>query len=181
MIGGTLFAIVSGCSYPSMSILYAKIIGNLMVPQIMFPHMRQEVNKFTGFLFMVGIVIFFSFATMTCLFSYSSEHLVRNIRLYVFKHYLRMDVAFFDRDENTTGALICYSCQRCSISSRLRWRYIRSNFAMYRHSSCRSYCCDFLELAIRFGLYICCSCACRLWIFTILFDCPIAGASQKTL
>lgn len=37
--------------------------------------------------------------------SYASEKLVRQIRLHVFKQYLRMDIEFFDKDENTTGAL----------------------------------------------------------------------------
>ena len=71
----------------------------------MYPQMRQQADKYTGFIFMDGMILLVSYLIMIEYLSFASERLVRNIRLGIFRQFLRMNIAFFDRDENTTGAL----------------------------------------------------------------------------
>lgn len=105
IIVGTVFSLFCGFGYPALSILFAKVVNAMMVPPSQYGWMRSQINMYTGFFFMVGIIEFFCFLIMIGSLSLSSERLVRNIRYNVFRQYMRMDIEFFDRDENTTGAL----------------------------------------------------------------------------
>lgn len=76
-----------------------------MVTPDQYPQMRHNVNVYAGYCVLLGgielIVTFILYGTMT----YHTQVLVRGIRIKVFEHYLKMDIAFFDKDENSTGAL----------------------------------------------------------------------------
>ncbi|CAN6633026.1 alpha-factor-transporting ATPase [Trichomonascus vanleenenianus] len=108
IILGGILSIVCGFGYPALSLLFAKVIEALIYNPAdpgSVAHMRSEINKFTGFFFMVGMILLFSYFFMIGSFTLAANRLVRNIRFHVFRQFLRMDIEFFDRDENTTGAL----------------------------------------------------------------------------
>lgn len=103
-IGGA-FAVLCGLGYPAMNILYSKAIESTMVPPSQYGQMRHHINVYSGYIFMIGVVVFVCFGVMIGNLSASSAYLVRRIRHFVFQHYLRMDIGFFDKDKNTTGSL----------------------------------------------------------------------------
>uniref|UniRef100_A0A060SYY2 ARAD1A15114p n=1 Tax=Blastobotrys adeninivorans TaxID=409370 RepID=A0A060SYY2_BLAAD len=105
IITGSFFSLLCGFGYPVLAILFGKVVNALMVPPSQYGWMRSQINMYTGFFFMVGVIEFFCFLFMIGSLSLASERLVRNIRYNVFRQYVRMDIEFFDRDENTTGAL----------------------------------------------------------------------------
>lgn len=57
---------------------------------------------------MLAIVQFFAYVTQNLTFAYCSELLVRRVRDRAFRTMLRQDIAFFDKEENTTGALTTF-------------------------------------------------------------------------
>ncbi|CRK34502.1 hypothetical protein BN1708_019515, partial [Verticillium longisporum] len=57
---------------------------------------------------MLALVQLLAFATQGILFAKCSERLVHRVRDRAFRTMLRQDVAFFDKDENTAGALTSF-------------------------------------------------------------------------
>lgn len=57
---------------------------------------------------MLAFVQFFAFIGQGVLFAKCSESLVRRVRDKAFRAMLRQDIAFFDKDENTAGALTSF-------------------------------------------------------------------------
>lgn len=104
MIGGTA-ALVCGVGYPVMSYLYGKIVNALMVDRSQYHHMRHDVNVYAGIFVLLAGVEFIAYNVLLMCLIYHSENLVKSIRLLTFKHFIRMDVSFFDNDSNSTGAL----------------------------------------------------------------------------
>lgn len=102
---GSFAALINGAGYPALALLFASAMQAFMVSPDMYHWMRSEMNKYSGFLFMVGMIELLAYFVQIYCLGWCSEHLVRNIRHSVFTHLLRMDVAFHDEDENTTGSL----------------------------------------------------------------------------
>lgn len=102
---GALCAFVGGIGYPAMSIIFAKVIEAFMTPPSGYPHMRSQINMYTGFFFMIAIIEMVAFYVEISILTTAGERLVRKLRLAVFEQFLRMDIGFFDREENTTGSL----------------------------------------------------------------------------
>lgn len=102
---GAFAALINGAGYPALALLFASAMQAFMVGPDMYHWMRSEMNKYSGFLFMVGMIELVAYFVQIYCLGWCSEHLVRNIRHAVFSHLLRMDVAFHDEDENTTGSL----------------------------------------------------------------------------
>lgn len=76
-----------------------------MVPTSEYPEMRHKINLYAGmYVVLAGVEFVFYNILLRCL-TYHSENLVRSIRSLTFRHYLRMDISFFDDDSNSTGAL----------------------------------------------------------------------------
>lgn len=84
---------------------YGKILNALSVPKSEYHEMRHKVNIYAGMFIVIAACAFVSFTTMVGVLSVHSERLVRKIRISTFRHFLRMDIAFFDDDANSSGAL----------------------------------------------------------------------------
>jgi len=100
-------ALIAGMGFPSFALLAGRVIEAFQVtgPQD-FPHMRSLINKYTGFLFMIGCVLLIVYLFLTSFMVLSSESLVYKMRYRCFKQYLRQDMSFFDRPENKVGTLV---------------------------------------------------------------------------
>lgn len=105
MIIGAISSSIAGFGYPALSILFAKVLDAMIVAPEFYPEMRHQINMYSGYFFMIGVILFVVFNSMILNLSWASEKLVHKIRLQVLRQYLRMDVEFFDREENTTGSL----------------------------------------------------------------------------
>lgn len=110
MVVGLLFAILSGGGNPTMSLFFAEIIVTLSVPitEESIPVIRHNASFWCLMYLMLGLVMLLVFAVQGVIFAYCSERMIHRVRDRAFRAMLRQDVEFFDRDENTAGALTSF-------------------------------------------------------------------------
>ncbi|QUC19455.1 uncharacterized protein UV8b_03696 [Ustilaginoidea virens] len=110
MAFGLVFAAICGGGNPTASVFFAKQV--VILSQPVTPSNRHEIKKDSDFwsamYLMLAIVQFLAFAAQGIAFAVCSERLVRRVRDRAFRAILRQDVAFFDKDENTAGALTSF-------------------------------------------------------------------------
>lgn len=88
-----------------MSFLYGKIVNAMGVEPSQYDKMRHDVNIYAGcFIALAGVQLVAYYVLLSVLTRHT-ENLIQAIRSRVFRHFLRMDISFFDQDENSTGAL----------------------------------------------------------------------------
>lgn len=108
MIIGLCFSILAGCGQPTQAFLYAKAISALSLPKEQYAKLRSDANFWSLMFFIVGIVQIITFSVHGIAFAFSSERLIRKARSKAFRIMLRQDINFFDREENSTGALTSF-------------------------------------------------------------------------
>ncbi|OJJ48822.1 hypothetical protein ASPZODRAFT_139784 [Penicilliopsis zonata CBS 506.65] len=108
MLVGLFFSILAGGGQPTQAVLYAKAITALSLPATEYAKLRHDANFWSLMFLVVGIVQFFNFAIHGTAFALSSERLIRRARSQAFRSMLRQDISFFDREENSTGALTSF-------------------------------------------------------------------------
>ncbi|KAI1072254.1 hypothetical protein LB507_003198 [Fusarium sp. FIESC RH6] len=110
MVIGLIFSAVCGGGNPTQAVFFAKQIVTLSQP--ITDSNRNQVKKDSDFwsamYLMLAFVQFLAFVIQGVLFARCSERLVHRVRDRAFRTMLRQDVAFFDRDENTAGALTSF-------------------------------------------------------------------------
>ncbi|EAW12516.1 ABC multidrug transporter Mdr1 [Aspergillus clavatus NRRL 1] len=108
MLIGLVFSVLAGGGQPTQAVLYAKAISTLSLPETMFQKLRHDANFWSLMFFVVGIAQFISLAINGSAFAVCSERLIRRARSQAFRSILRQDISFFDREENSTGALTSF-------------------------------------------------------------------------
>ncbi|KAJ5144195.1 uncharacterized protein N7515_002982 [Penicillium bovifimosum] len=108
MIIGLCFSVLAGGGQPTQAFLYAKAISALSLPKSQFDKLRSDANFWSLMFFIVGIVQIITFSVHGIAFAFSSERLIRKARSKAFRVMLRQDINFFDREENSTGALTSF-------------------------------------------------------------------------
>ena len=108
MIIGLFFSIIAGGGNPTQAVFFAKSIVALSLPPQKYGQLRHDVNFWALMYLMLGIVMFLSFAGQGIAFAYCSERLVHRARNQAFRTLLRQDIAFFDKEENSAGALTSF-------------------------------------------------------------------------
>lgn len=103
-IFGALCSVIQGLGYPSLGLFYGKCVEAFSYMPNTY-RMRREINIFAGLFFMLASVELLASATALGIYSYTGQKLVRRIRIGTFRRIMRQDIAFFDKDENSTGAL----------------------------------------------------------------------------
>nr|OQO17594.1 hypothetical protein B0A51_15317 [Rachicladosporium sp. CCFEE 5018] len=106
MIFGVFWAVICGGGNPVQSIFFAKAIVALASPDLVF--LRSQANFWSWMYFMLAIVQLISFLGQGVAFAYCSERLVFRARDQSFRNMLRQDISFFDKEENTAGALTSF-------------------------------------------------------------------------
>ncbi|CAM1505503.1 Fc.00g111400.m01.CDS01 [Cosmosporella sp. VM-42] len=110
MLIGLVFSAICGGGNPTQAVFFAKQIVTLSQP--VTDENRHKIKHDSDFwsamYLMLAFVQFIAFATQGILFARCSERLVHRVRDRAFRTMLRQDVAFFDRDENTSGALTSF-------------------------------------------------------------------------
>ena len=108
MLTGLACSIIAGGGNPTQAVFFAKAIVALSLPPSMYDKLRQDANFWSGMYLMLAFVQFFSFCGQGVAFAYCSERLVHRARDQAFRTMLRQDIAFFDREENSAGALTTF-------------------------------------------------------------------------
>ncbi|KAI1857591.1 uncharacterized protein JN550_013160 [Neoarthrinium moseri] len=110
MVWGLFWSIICGGGNPTQAVFFAKQIMTLSVP--LDPATNGQVKKDSDFwssmFLMLAIVQFISYVLQGVAFAKCSEILIHRVRDRAFRTMLRQDVAFFDKDENTAGALTSF-------------------------------------------------------------------------
>lgn len=110
MVFGLFFAILSGGGNPTMSVFFAKVITVLSVPVTpdTVSQMRSDSSFWCLMYLMLGFSMLITFGVQGVIFALGSERMVHRVRDRAFRAMLRQDVEYFDRDENTAGALTSF-------------------------------------------------------------------------
>ncbi|KAL5043996.1 hypothetical protein BDW71DRAFT_187008 [Aspergillus fruticulosus] len=108
MIIGLVFSVLAGGGQPTQAVLYAKAISTLSLSESQYGKLRHDANFWSLMFFVVGIVQFITQSTNGAAFAVCSERLIRRARSTAFRTILRQDIAFFDKEENSTGALTSF-------------------------------------------------------------------------
>ncbi|KKY18115.1 putative abc multidrug transporter mdr1 [Phaeomoniella chlamydospora] len=108
MIVGLIFSALSGGGHPTQGILFSKTIVSMSKPASQYSELRSEVNFWCLMYLMLGLVQLLTLAISHGIFSVCSERLIRRARDRAFRTLMRQDVSFFDKDENSTGALTSF-------------------------------------------------------------------------
>ncbi|KAJ5693406.1 ABC multidrug transporter mdr1 [Penicillium macrosclerotiorum] len=108
MVVGLLFSILAGGGQPTQAFLYAKAISALSLPKSQYDKLRSDANFWSLMFLVVGIVQFITFSSHGVAFAFCSERLICKARSKAFRIMLRQDINFFDKEENSTGALTSF-------------------------------------------------------------------------
>ncbi|OAX79566.1 hypothetical protein ACJ72_06114 [Emergomyces africanus] len=108
MVSGFLVSIICGGGQPTMAIFFAKAISTLSLPEPFYDKLRTDANFWSLMFLMLGLVTLVSYSAQGSLFAICSERLIHRARREAFRSMLRQDIVFFDREENSTGALTSF-------------------------------------------------------------------------
>jgi ATP-binding cassette subfamily B (MDR/TAP) protein 1 len=110
MVLGLTSSIIAGSVPPVQAVFFAKAINILSLGHI--PSQRDyilsQMSFWSWMYFMSAMVLLIAFIIQGISFAFCSERLVHRSRDRAFRTMLRQDVAFFDREENSAGALTSF-------------------------------------------------------------------------
>ncbi|OQV12032.1 Multidrug resistance protein 1A [Hypsibius exemplaris] len=104
IIIGWLAAMATGGSQPVFAILFSALIGVLAEAKDMVKQERETLIYSCAFI-AIGVGTFFSWLLQHWMFAISGENLTVRIRKMTLQSMLRQEIGWFDRQENSTGAL----------------------------------------------------------------------------
>lgn len=114
---GMIGAIVCGMVYPIFGIVFGGVIGvfSIIIEEgptvsaaqvaINRHELRTQGNQYALYCFAIAIVATAAVAAQSYYWGASAERLSRKIRIATFAAILRQDIAYFDKEENSTGHL----------------------------------------------------------------------------
>lgn len=108
MIFGIVTAIIAGAGEPVQCVILAKSISTLSLPPSQYQRLRSDANFWSGMFVMIAFVMLACCIILGLCFAYGSERLVHRSRHQAFRSILRQDIQFFDREENSVGALTSF-------------------------------------------------------------------------
>ena len=108
MLLGIITSIIAGAGEPVQCVILAKSISTLSLPPSQYQKLRSDTNFWSAMFVMIAVVMLACSTVLGLSFAYGSERLVRRSRDRAFRSILRQDIQFFDRPENTVGALTSF-------------------------------------------------------------------------
>ncbi|KAK1073519.1 GTPase-activating protein [Friedmanniomyces endolithicus] len=108
MLIGLFSSIINGAGNPVQAVFFAKSITALSLPPSEYGTLRSQTNFWSWMYFMLALVQLVFYLLQGVAFAYCSERLVHRTRDMSFRVMLRQDIQFFDREENTAGALTSF-------------------------------------------------------------------------
>lgn len=108
MVLGLIFNAISGAGQPVQGIFFAKSIVAMSQPLSRAAEIRSEINFWALMYLMLGFVQLIAMFTQGISLAFCSERLVHRARDKGFRYFLRQDITYFDKDENSSGALTSF-------------------------------------------------------------------------
>lgn len=100
---GAFFAMCTGAVYPAFGIVYGQAIAGFSAPTN--AERRYDGDRNALWFFIIAILSALSIGLQNFYFASSAAVLTAKLRSICFKAILRQDVEYFDKEENSTGAL----------------------------------------------------------------------------
>ena len=108
MLLGLIFSIIAGGGNPTQSVFFAEEIVALSQPPSLYSKLRHDADFWSLMYLMLALTQILSLSVQGIAFAYCSERLVHRARDQAFRNMLRQDIAFFDKEENSAGALTSF-------------------------------------------------------------------------
>ena len=108
MLVGLVFSIIAGAGNPTQSVFFAEEIVALSLRPSMYSKLRHDADFWALMYLMLALVQILSFSAQGIAFAYCSERLVHRARDKAFRTMLRQEISFFDKEENSAGALTSF-------------------------------------------------------------------------
>ena len=108
MVFGLVFSTICGGGNPTQAVFFAKQILALSKPLSEAHYIRSQADFWSLMYLMLAFVQFIAFCCQGVAFAFCSERLVHRVRDRAFRTMLRQDIEYFDREENTAGALTSF-------------------------------------------------------------------------
>ncbi|KAH6610391.1 abc multidrug transporter mdr1 [Trichoderma cornu-damae] len=111
MLSGLFFSILCGGANPVSAVFFAKEIVTLteaLFPNADIGQIRHDAYFWAVMFIVLAVVMLISYSGQGIALASCSEHLIRRIRDQTFRTFLRQDVSFFDRKENSVGILTAF-------------------------------------------------------------------------
>lgn len=103
---GVVGAAIAGIVHPVFAFLLSKVITLLSIPgEDIKPGPLQGANLYSFLFLMLGIAAFIGNAGQNISFELAGELYTKRLRGELFAAYMRQEIGYFDRKENTIGAL----------------------------------------------------------------------------
>ncbi|KAI1430775.1 putative ABC multidrug transporter [Xylaria sp. CBS 124048] len=99
-------SLIVGLGIPGQAVVWAKILTSLALPPSEYGTLRSQINILTGILLTLAFVASISSLGVGYLFSTASEKRAHRVKARCFQSIMSQNVEFFDRKENSTGALM---------------------------------------------------------------------------
>jgi ATP-binding cassette subfamily B (MDR/TAP) protein 1 len=105
---GFFCSVIVGGGFPTQAVFFAKAINSFGKPPSEYGQLRKDLDFWSGMYFMLAVVIMIGYMGQGLAFAWCSEKLVHRARDAAFRNLLRQDIEYFDREENSTGALTSF-------------------------------------------------------------------------
>ena len=102
---GVFGAAISGATFPCFALIFARVITQLVDPNLDPPGPMDGTNLYSFLFVIIGIAAFIGFNTQIISFEIAGERYTRRLRANIFRAYMRQEVGFFDEEDNSLGAL----------------------------------------------------------------------------
>lgn len=108
LVIGLCGCVITGGGDPTAAVFFAKSVTALSFPPDRYAELRHEANFWSLMYLMLAFVIFIGYNIHGFAFGYCSERLIHRARDAAFRHMLRQDMAYFDQEKNSAGALSAF-------------------------------------------------------------------------
>ena len=103
---GLFCSIIGGSGIPLQGVYMGKSVSALSLPADQYSTLRHDVNFWSLMFLVTGIAILIAFTFQGITFAYGAERLIFKARSRAIRFILRQEISFFDRPENSSGALV---------------------------------------------------------------------------
>ncbi|KAL7798444.1 P-loop containing nucleoside triphosphate hydrolase protein [Trichoderma ceciliae] len=111
MLSGLFFSILCGGANPISAVFFAKeviTLTNALLPNADIGQIRHDAYFWAIMFIVLAVGMLISYSGQGVSLASCSEHLIHRIRDQTFRVFLRQDISFYDRKENSAGSLTAF-------------------------------------------------------------------------
>ncbi|KAL7940157.1 multidrug resistance protein [Trichoderma barbatum] len=106
LIIGLISCVIAGGEEPASAVLFGKAISAISQSSgNSADTIRSQAGFYSWMFFLLAFVMLIACAAQGIAFAFSSEHLTARVRSLALQQYLKMDISYFDKKENSAAAL----------------------------------------------------------------------------